>query len=339
MSSIVTTLTITLVSCTRSNTNEDNGANDNNNNNNNGDNNNCDNGNVDIVEDINIYCPSSDFNSFVVGNTYTIKSNHSNNSDYFEWNIDNSSNTLISNNDGTATLSCNTNGSYNISLKVYSDSSKTKLVAQSKVFNIQIKEKNNDVTNELVSFKTTQIEIQGINTKKASDYWNDDQWIKQKVIENKQQIFNFNVSSNFDWQANVFISNVIKDVNESNAGILTFNLVVYNANSNNSISSNFIFSGFMVEQGIEDAIEGVDYFILPGKDKNNIENRITIPSTKNREIISKYGTALLPWKETSKLTDEDLLNMFNLSGIVGWKNYDLGKRMITSDKFSSTMAI
>ena len=58
----------------------------------------------------------------------------------------------------------------------------------------------------------------------------------------------------FDWQANVFISNVIKDVNESNAGILTFNLVVYNANSNNSISSNFIFSGFMVEQGIEDAM-------------------------------------------------------------------------------------
>ena len=61
------------------------------------------------------------------------------------------------------------------------------MVVQSKVFNIQIKEKNNDVTNELVSFKTTQIEIQGINTKKASDYWNDDQWIKQKVIDNKQQ--------------------------------------------------------------------------------------------------------------------------------------------------------
>lgn len=162
VSSIVTTSTITLVSCTTSNTNEDNGDN----------NNNGDNGNVDIVEDINIYCPSLDFNSFVIGNTYTIKSNHSNNSDYFEWNIDNSSNTLISNNDGTATLSCNTNGSYNISLKVYSDSSKTKLVAQSKVFNIQIKEKNNDVTNELVFFKTTQIEIQGINTKKASDYWN-----------------------------------------------------------------------------------------------------------------------------------------------------------------------
>ena len=31
--------------------------------------------------------------------------------------------------------------------------------------------------------------------------------------------------------------------------------------------------------------------------------------------------------------------MFNLSGIIGWKNYDFGKRMITSDKFSSTMAI
>ena len=76
-----------------------------------------------------------------------------------------------------------------------------------------------------------------------------------------------------------------------------------------------------------------DYFILPNVDETNISNRITNPFTKNDEVIKKYGSAPLPWKD--EISKDDIINMFTYL-CLAWKGItvNFGERKIDSNLFN-----
>ena len=101
--------------------------------------------------------------------------------------------------------------------------------------------KNNNFNSYNITFKNTNEFNFGFNTKLASSVNNE--WIKQEIIDNKDQIFNSYDSQNNDfYQSNLIVSEIItNDI----TGTVSFKLTLKNSNNNNnSISSNLTFIGF-----------------------------------------------------------------------------------------------
>ncbi len=85
----------------------------------------------------------------------------------------------------------------------------------------------------------------GDTSKLASDNSINEQWIKQVVLDQKDNIFDYRRTpppDNFDWEQNVEITNLKKD--DTNRSV-TFNLILNNANNDGiSINSEITFNDF-----------------------------------------------------------------------------------------------
>lgn len=84
-------------------------------------------------------------------------------------------------------------------------------------------------------------------------------------------------------------------------------------------------------------VQGIDWFVENGKDPNVLENRITLVTTTNENIIKKYGNVPLPWKEDNKITQQDLVNMFSYKAMAYIKDISMsfGQRKIFNNELAN----
>lgn len=181
--------------------------------------------------------------------------------------------------------------------------------------------------NQVLSLFNSQPYISNVSNLYASDLWDNKDEIKQHIINNKYRIFNI-YDSNFDFDKNLIINSVEKDINDNNEGVLTITFDIPNLYSNQKL----VCQGFKINGFSQSPANNVDYFVLPNSD-SNFENRITLPTTNNQDIINKYGKAPLPWKSDSEISEDDLINMFNYL-CLGMNNLTInfGERKIEANK-------
>lgn len=112
------------------------------------------------------------------------------------------------------------------------------------------------------------------------------------------------------------------------------------SNSNGSTGSSDIFpgiddgSGSTIPDDIVDGdpIEGIDFFYLKPNDKSDA-NKITIPTTKNKNVLEKYGNVPLPWKPDNQITKDDLIYMFDYLVSNLYYQREFGERNIETNLF------
>lgn len=81
--------------------------------------------------------------------------------------------------------------------------------------------------------------------------------------------------------------------------------------------------------------EGIDFFYKKNGDTSD-SNKITIPTTKNKWVLEKYGNVPLPWKDDKDITDDDLTYMFDYLVANLYYQRDFGARNIESNRFVNT---
>lgn len=158
---------------------------------------------------------------------------------------------------------------------------------------------------ELISIINDKPFISNVNNIYASQLWDNIEEIKNLILNNKYRIFNF-YDSNFDLEKNLKNINVEKNSDDNNNGTLNITFDIPNIYSNQKLTC----QGFKINGFDKSPADNVDYFVLPNSN-SSLENRITIPTTNNYDILNKYGNAPLPWKDDSEISENDLINMFN----------------------------
>ncbi len=192
---------------------------------------------------------------------------------------------------------------------------------------------NNSTINKYsMSFKTSSTYNFGDKSLLPSDINNE--WIKTKVIENKNSIFSIrNEPANFDWNNNLSISGV--NANNSN-GELSFNVTLNGAtnipNNTSTISKQLTFTGFLNN----DSTSNND--ILIPVDPNSIpsDKPEKVPETEEEK---RWGNVLLPKIDDSAITIDDLVKM--LDDHMGNTNYvkiTFGQRKISSKLMADAFA-
>ncbi len=141
-----------------------------------------------------------------------------------------------------------------------------------------------------VSFKNTNSFNFGDYSKLASDSSINEAWIKAKIIDNRELIFNIPLSlpSDFDWNSNILISSIVSNDQDCS---LTFNLTLLNSNQNGeSIFNSIKFTGFLDPS----SIPSKDYIIsfksqtsFPYGDSTKLPSQVTTSDIKQKVITNK----------------------------------------------------
>ncbi len=180
----------------------------------------------------------------------------------------------------------------------------------------KIKENSNEVPIDYysISFNSKSSFEFGDQNKLPSDI--DVEWIKNRIIECKEQIFILNnVPSNFDWNSNLSINSISSD--DSN-GELTFNVSLSKASNSSSqsqwTSKQITFTNFKTLSSI------------PPVDED----------TSNR---SDWGDVLLPKVADDLITEDDLVNMLDEHfANVNYVDVTFGERKIDATLMADAFA-
>ncbi len=236
-----------------------------------------------------------------------ILSNVSNN---FDWNSNLYVNSIKAN-DNSGELN------FNVTLsKASNDPSKSQSISKQITFiNFQITSPTPPIQNYYsISFNSKSSFEFGDQNKLPSTI--DVDWIKNKIIEQKNEIFVLNnVSTSFDWKSNLVINSI--NPNDNN-GELNFNVTLLKSsddpNKSQSISNQITFTNFQISSPI------------PPTDGD----------TSNR---SDWGNVLLPKVDDKLITEDDLVNMLDEHiGNVNFVDVTFGERMIDATLMADAFA-
>lgn len=186
----------------------------------------------------------------------------------------------------------------------------------------------------------------------ASNSSINETWIKNKLIEYKNDVFQINNSSNissFDWNKNLIIGSIQSN---DNNGTLNFNVSLQNATNNQNlnkttISKTLTFSGFLNNNPSIPSIPSIPSNpsnpSTPSNPSNSSDIIISdnpdyIPDDKpNKKPISdlekKWGDVLLPQVDDNLITEDDLINMLDQH----FENTNYVKITFGQRKISSTL--
>ena len=159
-------------------------------------------------------------------------------------------------------------------------------------------------------------------------------WIKTKVIQNKNLIFSINnAPADFDWSNNLSI--IIVSTDDSN-GQLSFNVTLNRATDNPdnipTISKQLTFTGFLTNTSTS------DNGILSPVNPDNIPSDIP-PKAPETAEEKRWGNVLLPKIDDSQITMDHLVQM--LDEHMGNTNYvkvTFGERKISSKLMADAFA-
>lgn len=162
----------------------------------------------------------------------------------YEWSVSPQTNITLSNkNQSTVTFNTTEANTYTFTVVVKDNSGNQ--IAQD---NIQLTIVN-DYYEIVIQNNTNNTFAYGDGSKLVSDQSIDEEWVKQKVIRNKNNIFSNknanNLPSAYDWEQNITIKNLSKNQNNKS---LSFQLNLANSTNNPSIQQNITenvtFTGF-----------------------------------------------------------------------------------------------
>ncbi len=234
----------------------------------------------------------------------------------YQWTCDNPNLTLTNSDTKTVSFTSNISGNYKLSVNVYNQN------------NDLLASKNNIIINFIdasysIDFKQQSEFAYGTYDKIASDQSINETWIKNKVIDNKNDFFEIpsNIPINFNWSNNVIIENLQANENDC---YITFNLKLNNANNNKtSINKTIKFTGFKDPNNnnqsgyytieFQDNISTFDYGdpnILPSSSYSYVKTKVI----ENKERFFKIPPNIpsnFDWDKNIKI---DIFTSFNDQG-------------------------
>lgn len=162
----------------------------------------------------------------------------------------------------------------------------------------------------------------GDGSKLVSDQSIDENWVKQKVIRNKNNMFSNknanNLPSAYDWEQNITIKNLSKDENNKS---LSFQLNLANSTNNpniqQNISENVTFTGFedpnkapsnVIEFQSQDTFDFGDQNIFASKVKNEYLSQKISENAADVFIIPSNWDSHFDWEKNLRYGSTDYLN-------------------------------
>lgn len=174
---------------------------------------------------------------------------------------------------------------------------------------VSCSKQSKDEANQFISIKSKKNYISGLSNYNASSFWNNPNYIKQLLIDNRDKYFTIN-NIQFDLYNNLYVSNIQNIENDSNFGKIVFDIEIKNYNSNNdTLFSTFTILGFKINFDIITNNTFLNNYMSELTNVNiindmvrNSENLINILSNDIIEILD-------PTKTTIMLTDKNYNNV------------------------------
>ena len=251
----------------------------------------------------------------------------------YQWSAESSSNIHLTNaNSQTVSFVANKEGKYELSVAIF-DQNDHLLATRDQIFINVV-----NTPSYSVSFKQTTSFNYGDNSKLVNDSSINEDWIKNKIIDNKYYIFEIpsTLPLNFDWTTNIIISNIQRDDNNHS---ITFTLTLNNANEQgSSINQDITFTGFkdpnsnLPSSDYEIQFKNNSSFptifhygdpnVLPSKaNYNNIKTKIIANKEQIFDIPSNVPSDF-NWDQNLSITDSQEDDATGMAGfrVVLWHN-------------------
>ena len=179
---------------------------------------------------------------------------------------------------------------------------------------------NNSTINKYsMSFKTSSTYSFGDKSLLPSNI--DSEWIKNKIIENKNSIFSIsNEPTNFDWNNNLSISSI--NANNSN-GELSFNCYLYKSNQNSeTINKTITFTGFKIHQ-----VNNYYSIVFNNTSSYELGDNTILPSNINSE-----------WIKTKVIQNKNwIFSISNAPADFDWNN-NLSISVVNADDYNGELS-